>query len=467
MGLKIHPQAVPLDAEFSRVDNKVISDVSNVTSVTCSVAEGDSSSTRGRGLELESMGMSAAESQILFNPLEPGYTDNPFPHLAELREGDPVHASPIGRWILFEYDDVFRLLRDRNMSVDDRNVTNFDQDRYDMFVDAADGDTDELLSTSILGIDPPDHTRLRRLVSAAFTPRTIENLRPRIQAMVDQTLEEMAAKGTTDVVADLAFPLPFDVISEMMGMPESDTTAVRDWSEALVKTLDPIITEEEVRASVAAGRAMDAHLEEVIQWKRDNPADDLLSAMIAVEEDGDRMSTRELRDQVKLLFVAGHETTVNLIGTGIAELLARPDQAQLLRDDPDLPTAVDELLRFVSPVQFSRRVTLAEVEFGGHTIPAGEFVMAGLASANRDEDKWGPNADELDLTRENAGQHVSFGSGIHYCLGASLAKLEGQIAVASFVQRFPNASVVEARFNGRINLRGLDHLTVDLGVDLG
>jgi cytochrome P450 len=246
-------------------------------------------------------------------------------------------------------------------------------------------------------------------------------------------------------------------------MPEADTAAVCAWSEALVKTLDPIISEEEVKASVQAGRAMDAHLDEVIAWKRENPSDDLLSAMIAVEEDGDRMSTRELRDQVRLLFIAGHETTVNLIGTGIAELLARPDQAQLLRDEPDLPTAVDELLRFVSPVQFSRRITLADVEFAGKSISSGELVMASLASSNRDAAKWGPTADQLDLTRPNAGQHLAFGSGIHYCLGASLAKLEGQIAMASFVRRFANASVVEARFNGRINLRGLDRLVVNLG----
>ena len=409
--------------------------------------------------------MSATESEaVIFNPLQPGYTDDPFPHLAEMRRHDPVHASPIGRWMLFGYDDVFRLLRDRDLSVDDRNITNPDQARVDMFAKAADGNLEEFESTSILGIDPPDHTRLRRLVSSAFTPRTIERLRPRIQALVDETLERMAAKGTADVIADLAFPLPFDVISEMMGMPEADTAAVCAWSEALVKTLDPIITEEEVQASVQAGRAMDAHLDEVISWKRENPADDLLSAMITVEEDGDRMSTRELRDQVRLLFIAGHETTVNLIGTGIAELLARPDQAQLLRDDPGLPTAVDELLRFVSPVQFSRRITLADVEFGGKPIPPGELVMASLASSNRDEAKWGPTADQLDLTRRNAGQHLAFGSGIHYCLGASLAKLEGQIAMASFLRRFPKASVVGARFNGRINLRGLDRLVCDLGV---
>ncbi|MDH3293891.1 MAG: cytochrome P450 [Acidimicrobiia bacterium] len=408
--------------------------------------------------------MSVGEPEaVIFNPLQAGYSDDPFPHLAEMRRLDPVHASPIGRWMLFRYDDVFRLLRDRDLSVDDRNIIHTDQARIAMFVDATDGNLAEVDSTSILGIDPPDHTRLRRLVSRAFTPRTIEGLRPRIHALVDQALDRMAERGRVDVVAELAFPLPFDVISEMMGMPEGDSDAVCAWSGALVKTLDPIIGEEEVRAAVDARRAMHAHIEEVIAWKRENPAEDLLSAMIAAEEDGDRMSTRELRDQVTLLFVAGHETTVNLIGTGIAVLLNRPDQAALLRDDPDLPTAIDELLRFISPVQFSRRVSLADVEFGGRTIPPGTLIMAGLASANRDEAKWGPTAAELDLTRDAAGRHLAFGSGIHYCLGASLAKLEGQITVASFLQRFPQATLVEARFNGRINLRGLDRLIVDLG----
>lgn len=407
--------------------------------------------------------MTATAGDIFFNPLEPGYTDNPFPHLGQMRELDPVHASPIGRWLLFGYDDVFRLLRDPQLSVDERNVDHRDEARVAMFADAAGGDLQEMRSTSILSIDPPDHTRLRRLVSKAFTPRTIEGLRPRTQELVDDALDHMATAGRADVIAELAFPLPFDVITEMLGMPDGDTAAIRDWSEAIVKTLDPIISEQEVQDAVEASRLMDIHIDSVIAWKRNNLADDLLSAMIGAEEDGDRMSSRELRDQVSLLFIAGHETTVNLIGTGIGELLARPDQAALVRSDRGLDMgAVDELLRFTSPVQFSRRITLADVEFGAKTIPKGTMVMAGLASANHDPAKWGPTAGELDLTRDGAGHHVAFGSGIHYCLGASLAKLEGQIAIGSFIRRFPNARVVESAFNGRINLRGLERLVVDL-----
>lgn len=406
--------------------------------------------------------MTDVSPEIIFNPLEPGYTDDPFPHLAEMRRIDPVHASPIGRWILFRYDDCFRLLRDPSLSVDDNKITNVDQARMDAFLEAVNGDATELERTSILGIDPPDHTRLRKLVSKAFTPRTIEALRPRIQQLVDQALDRMATAGRADVIAELAFPLPFDVISEMLGMPPSDTEMLRSWSADIVKTIDPIISDEEVQAAVSATRAMDAHIAEVITWKRQNPGDDLLTAMIEAEDGGDRMSSKELADQVSLLFIAGHETTVNLIGTGIAALIDRPDQAERVRSGGLEMNGVDELLRWISPVQMSRRITLTDLEIDGRMIPSGTMVMAVLASANRDRAKWGDNAEELDLAREGAGQHLSFGSGIHYCLGASLAKLEGQVAIGSFVRRFPEASIVDRAFNGRINLRGLDRLVVDV-----
>ena len=242
-------------------------------------------------------------------------------------------------------------------------------------------------------------------------------------------------------------------------MPAADKIKIRDWSEALVKTLDPIITEDEVRVAYQASKAMNAHLATVIDWKRANPADDLLTKLIEAEEDGDRLSPVELRDQVALLFVAGHETTVNLIGTGVHELLRHPDQLEVWRRNPDIaPNAVDELLRYVSPVQMSRRIATVDLAFGDKVIPSGSFVMAMLASANHDPAKFGPDADQLDLARDGAGQHLAFGSGAHYCLGASLAKLEAQVAIGSFVERFGDATVTGASWNGRINLRGLERL---------
>lgn len=401
--------------------------------------------------------MSTTSEPVFFNPLEEGYLDDPWPHLAEIREADPVHHLLTGQWGLFRYDDVFTLLRDPSLSVDDANADMEAIERSALFEDI---DPDDY-NRSILNIDPPDHTRLRRLVSKAFTPRTIEALRPMVQRMVDAMLDQMEADGDADVVGRLAFPLPFDVISEMLGMPAADKDLIRDWSAAIVKTIDPIITDEEIVAARDADAKMSAHLDSVIAWKTANPGDDLLTALIEAEDDGDTMSARELRDQVSLLFIAGHETTVNLIGTGIRELLRHPDQLALVRTSGLPATGIDELLRWVSPVQITRRIATEDLEFRGKTIPKGAFVLASLASSNRDPEFWGATAGILDLTRENAGQHVSFGSGIHYCLGSSLAKLEADVAIGSFVRRFPDAEIVgDPVWNGRINLRGLDELIV-------
>ena len=401
----------------------------------------------------------AEGTTAFFNPLTEGYVADPYPHFAEMREHDPVHLSAIHTWFLFRHEDAARLLRDPQLSVDDENIEVRNEDRVAKFQEQY---ADQEPVRSMLGLDDPDHARLRRLVSRAFTPSAIAALRPMIDRRVDAILDRIAERGGGDVVAELAWPLPFDVISEMLGMPEADTTQIAQWSSALVKTLDPIISDDEIAAAAHADRSMGALLDEIISWKRANPSDDLLTALIQAEEDGDRLTPIELRAQVQLLFVAGHETTVNLIGTGLRELLQRPDQATILRDDPGLDAnAVDELLRFVSPVQFSRRVTTVDVDFGGTTIPKGMFVMAGLASANHDPRKWGDDADELDVRRANPGQHLSFGSGSHYCLGASLAKLETQSAVGRFLRRFPDARLVgDPVWNGRINLRGVERLDV-------
>ena len=398
----------------------------------------------------------------MFNPLEAGYMENPYPHFAEMRDGQPVHLSMMDVWVLFDHDDVFRLLRDPTMSVMDAKIEVRDEERYAEMLEAAGGELEQ--DSSMLNTDPPDHTRLRRLVSKAFTPAAIQALRPRIQELVDAALDELAAAGTGDIVKQLAFPLPFDVISEMLGMPESDKDQIAAWSGTIVKSLDPMLALDSFAEIRAASNAMNAHIDEVIRWKRENPGDDLLTALIAAEEGGDRLTPGELRDQVNLLFIAGHETTVNLIGTGIYELLRHPEQAAIWRADPELDaTAVDEMLRFVSPVQFSRRITLDDIEFQGTTIPKGMFVLAGLASSNHDPKKWGPTAEELDVRRDGAGQHLSFGSGAHYCLGASLAKLEAAIAIGTFLRRFPDAAVSgDVEWNGRINLRGLEYLPVTL-----
>lgn len=398
--------------------------------------------------------------QLFFNPLDPSYMPNPHPHLTEMRDKLPVQHTLAGPWALFRYDDCFNLLRDTSLSVDVFKAEDDATGRLHLFEEMG---LDPMLEEdrSMLNIDPPNHTRLRRLVSKAFTPRMIEALRPRMQQLVDSALDGLEQNGGGDVVSALAFPLPFDVISEMLGMPEADKASIRDWSSAVVKTLDPVISDDDFKAAMHARKKLREHTESVIEWKRANPADDLLTALIDAEEDGDRLTTEELTNQVNLLFVAGHETTVNLIGTGIYELLEHRDQLDLwLADESLTANAVDELLRFVAPVQFSRRITTAEVKYRGQAIPKGSFVFACLASANRDPDYFGPTANQLDLTRGNADQHISFGSGAHYCLGASLAKLEAQVAIGSFIRRFPDAQVESIEWNGRLNLRGLDVLNV-------
>ncbi|HKA94479.1 MAG TPA: cytochrome P450 [Acidimicrobiia bacterium] len=406
-------------------------------------------------------GTTTGEAQI-FNPFEAGFFDDPYRQYAVLREHDPVHHSPLEVWVLFRYADIVRTLRDSSLSVQVDNAT--PTARMQMFAEQAPGEV-ERGSHAILNVDPPDHTRLRRLVSKAFTPKMVNGLRPRIQTLVDDGLDTIAAQGEADLIGDLAFPLPFTVISEMLGMPDGNRDEVRGWSHTLTKTLDPILTPEEVQAALAAADDMQAHVQDVLAWKRDHPADDLLTGLLAAEEEGDRLSDVELLDQVILLYIAGHETTVNLIGNATLALLGHPDQLARLRSDPELDAgAIEELLRYDSPVQFSRRITTADLEVDGTTIPAGTFTLTCLGSANRDEARWGPTADELDLARADAGQHMSFGNGIHHCLGSSLARTEAQIAIGTLVRRFPDLELAgEPERNGRVVLRGLESLPVAVG----
>jgi len=406
-------------------------------------------------------GTTTGESAI-FNPFEPGFFEDPYAQYAELREHDPVHRSPLEVWVLFRYDDIVGVLRDSSLSVQVDNAT--PTARMQAFAEQAPEER-ERGAHSILNVDPPDHTRLRRLVSKAFTPKMVHELRPRIEALVDEALDTMAARGEADVISDLAFPLPFTVISEMLGMPDGNRDEVRGWSHTLTKTLDPILSPEEVQAALTAADNMQAHVQDVLAWKRDHPADDLLTGLLAAEDEGDRLSEIELLDQVLLLYVAGHETTVNLIGNATLALLGHADQLSQLRSDPDLDgAAVEELLRYDSPVQFSRRITTADLEVDGKTVPAGTFMLTCLGSANHDEARWGPTADELDITRSDAGQHMSFGNGIHHCLGSSLARTEAQIAIGTLVRRFPDLALAgEPERNGRVVLRGLESLPVTLG----
>ncbi|HLI38322.1 MAG TPA: cytochrome P450 [Streptosporangiaceae bacterium] len=401
------------------------------------------------------------EAGPLFDPFAPGFTDDPYPQYAALREAAPVYHHPMGFWLLTRYDDVSGVLRAADMSVDDRNVTGPLRD----LLEAGDWGRDATAVRSMLDRDPPDHTRLRRLVSKAFTPRSVQALRPRITELVDGMLGALARAGRADLVRALAFPLPFTVIAEMLGTPPADHERIRELTGTLVRSLEPVNDPELAAAIAAADEELTGIAAEMIAWKRKNPADDLLTALINAEDEGDVLGDDELIAQTLLLYIAGHETTVNLLAGGTLALLRSPDQMDLLRRDPGLiPNAVEELLRYDSPVQASRRITLRPVTVGGTTIPEGAFVMASLASANRDERYFGPDAGQLRVRRENARQHVSFGAGPHHCLGASLARLEAAVAFERMITRLPGLALDgEVTWNGRINLRGPARLPVSAG----
>ena len=397
------------------------------------------------------------------NPFEPGYYDDPYRQYAQLREHDPVHRSDLGPWLITRWADVHTVLRRPGTSVDERNLPE-GRRRRDRLVEL-DPKRADRASHAILNIDPPDHTRLRKLVSKAFTPRAVERIRARTAELTDEILDDLARRNEpVDLIADLALPLPFQVISELLGMPEGDRDQLRAWSHTLTQVLDPLLVMEHAEAIVEASDRMVEVVTAAIAWKRQRDDDDLLSALIRAEDDGDVLSDHELIDNVTLLYLAGHETTVNLIGNGTNALLDHRDQLERLVADPTLDAnAVEELLRFDSPVQFSRRIALEPFEVDGHRVEPGQMVMTGLGAANRDPAKFGPDAEQLDLSRADAREHVSFGSGVHHCLGAALARLEGQEVIGRLVRRFPQMErAADPVHNQRLVLRGYDHLPVML-----
>jgi cytochrome P450 len=399
------------------------------------------------------------DTELLYNPFLPGFTDDPYPHYQRMRDIDPVHEHPFGFWMVSRYDDVATLLR-ANLSVQADNLAD------GLIADQTNelGEADSTWGQSMLDRDPPDHTRLRRLVTKVFTPKAVAALEPRVTALVDTALDRIAEQGTVDLIDALAFPLPFAVISEMLGTPPTDHVRLRELTGTLVRSLEVVNDPEVIRAITAADVELTAMMRDIIAWKRNNPADDLLTALIAAEHEGDQLTDDELVAQVLLLYVAGHETTVNLIGNGVVALLRNPEQLALLRARPDLAAnAVEELMRYDSPVQQSRRITTAPFTIGGREIPPGMFVVAGLASANRDERHFGPAASELHIDRTDARTQVSFGAGPHHCLGAALARLEGRLAIGRLVNRFPNLSLNgDVEWNGRRNLRGAAKLPITI-----
>ncbi|MSQ48213.1 MAG: cytochrome P450 [Deltaproteobacteria bacterium] len=397
----------------------------------------------------------APQLPVEFNPLLPEFIANPYPFYQRLQTEDPVHRSTLlpDSWILTRYADAAMVLRDPRFGRQD--AARFFQERFGA------GPVVDVYTKWMLFRDPPDHTRLRTLVSKAFTPRAIENLRPRIQILVDELLGAVQAAGQMDIMNAIAYPLPVLVICEMLGVPAKDRDVFQAWSGDVARTLDPIQTPETVARGHAVVARMCDYFRELIAELRHAPKDDLLSAMIVAEEQGDRLTEEELLANCILLFSAGHETTVNLIGNGMLALLRYPDQRKKLAEHPELiESAVEEFLRYEGPVQITGRGTQHDIEIGGKQIKAGERIFTILAAANRDPAQF-PDPDRLDITRRES-RHLAFGYGIHFCLGAALARLEAQSAINTMLRRMPRLALQTDTVQWRpaFTLRGLQELPV-------
>lgn len=386
---------------------------------------------------------------------DPGFLADPFPVLARLRAAAPVHpiTLPGGRraWLVTRFQDASRLLKDPRVStLPPPGHAAVARSAFSL----------RLARPSMLETDPADHARLRGLVSRAFTPRYVEGLRPRVQAIADELIDAALPRGRMELIADFAFPLPITVICEMLGIPARDHARLREWSAML---FDPFSLREEPD-SRAKGDAFAEYIEDLIETKRRAPQDDLVSRLVQAEDAGDTLTQTELRAMLVLLIFAGHETTVNLLGNGLLALLTHPRQLDALKRDPSLvPAAVEELLRCCGPAMTPLlRYAVDTIALGDTTIPRGEVLVISLASADRDPARF-PDAETLDVARADC-KHLAFGHGVHFCLGAPLARLEAQVALATLLGRLPglrlDASPDTLRWRGNLLIRGLHALPV-------
>jgi cytochrome P450 PksS len=391
----------------------------------------------------------------------PEFKANPYPFYARLRAEAPVCRTTLPTreqaWLVTRYDDVAAVLKDERFAKDTANALTPQQAANQPWFRKA----FKPLKRNMLDVDPPDHTRLRALVQRAFTPRLVEQMRGRVQEITDGLLDAAQDRGRMDLIRDFALPLPTTVIAEMLGVPVGDRRKFHRWSNAIVSAASSTWA---LMKAVPRVWALMRYIRRLIKARRADPRDDLVSALARAEEAGDTLSEDELLAMVFLLLVAGHETTVNLIGNGTLALLEHPDQLARLRDDPALiRPAVEELLRYASPVEAAtERYPREDVTVAGVTIPRGEMVFAVIASANRDERQF-PDPDTLNVTRE-PNKHLAFGLGTHFCLGAPLARLEGQIAIGTLLRRAPGLRLAVApgalRWRGGLLLRGLAALPV-------
>jgi len=373
---------------------------------------------------------------------DPRYKDDPYPWFDRMREQSPVHRTDWGLWRVCRHADVLALLRHAQAGKRTRDG------ELPLFPRQPGRPRDPLeldRGRFMLHQDPPAHTRLRRLVSRAFTPRAVERLRPRIERLVDELLQRVASTGGMDVVADLALPVPATVICEMLGIPAADRAQFSSWTaDSTFGLLGRLAGPERARRAEGAVRHLVAYFAKLIEERSRELGDDMLSDMIRAADDGDRLSTEELFAQAIGLLVAGFETTIGLIGNGVRALIQHPDELAKLREEPErIDSAVEECLRFDGPVLLAQRVVREEVELSGVRIPADAGVLLSLASANRDPEVF-QNPGRFDVER-TPNEHLAFGGGVHFCLGSHLARLEARAAIGGLVERFDKLELVESR----------------------
>ncbi|KJC61183.1 cytochrome P450 [Bradyrhizobium sp. LTSPM299] len=400
----------------------------------------------------------SASNEPLFNPLAPEFIRNPYPYYERLRTMDPMHVNAHGAFVASRHAEASLVLRDKRFGKDyvERSIRRYGPKIMDEPVMRSMGHW-------MLQQDPPDHTRLRGLVVKAFTARRVEDMRPRIQHVVDETLDRIIPQGKMDLIEDFAFRLPVTIICDMLGIPEEHREAFYNGSRDGGRLLEPVpMTSEEIKQG-NAGNAMAAmYFHQLFELRRKQPGDDLTTQLVQAEEDGQKLTNEELTANIILLFGAGHETTVNLIGNGLLALYRNPDQLALLNANPGLITnAIEEFLRYDSSVQMTGRVALEDIEdLGGKRIPKGESVLCLLGSANHDPAVYPDHPEKLDIERPNV-KPLSFGGGIHFCLGAQLARIEAEIAISTLLRRLPDLRLDDAEnpeWRPTFVLRGLKSL---------
>lgn len=371
-----------------------------------------------------------------FNPFLPEFRRDPYASYRRIQSRHRVYTNRLfrGTCVLSRYDDVVAVLGDARFTVDRPNADLFK--RLDPFR----GLSPEFIAginSALLMVDPPVHTRLRRLVNKAFTPRVVESLRGRVQALVDDLIDAAAPRKGMELIHDFAYPLPVTVIAELLGVPAADHARLKAWSDTLAVLLDPLQASDGLQPTEAAFAEISAYMRPIFAARRAEPRDDLISGLVAVEEQGEMLNEIELLSLTMLILGAGHETTTNLIANAMLALFNHPAERRRLQDDPTLiGSAVEEFLRYDSPVQATDRVVSVECEIAGRPLRRGAVVALLLGAANRDPARF-PDPDRLDLSRPD-NHHVSFGHGAHFCLGAALARLEAQIAITTLLRRCPD-----------------------------